>query len=296
MKKLFTTLPLSIFCLFTAFGQITQMARGTVLEGMTVKSAILKKDMSYNIYLPADYFSAQRKYPVVYLLHGMWGGNNDWVQSGEANRTADKAMANGDIPDMIIVMPDCGNQWYINSAEGYNYEDYFMKELIPHIDSNYQTRTNRESRGISGLSMGGYGSILYCLKHPDIFSTCAALSSGIFTDEETEKSPDANYDRWFAPIYGKAKGKDRLQLDTWKKNSTLGLMAAGKEDDLKKVKWYFDCGDDDFLFKGNAAMHVLMSERKIPHEFRMRDGAHTWEYWRTGLGDALKFIGQSFKH
>lgn len=290
MKKIFFIYPLSIFCFFTAFSQ-----HGTVLENRMIKSSVLKKDIKYNIYLPSDYTTSQRRYPVLYLLHGMWGSNVNWVQSGEANRIADKEINAGNIPDMIIVMPDGGNQWYINSVEGYNYEDFFIKEFIPFIDSTYQTRAMREYRALSGLSMGGYGSILYALKHNDMFVSCAALSSAIFTEEEVEKNPDAMYDQWFAVIYGKGRGKERLALPTWIENSTLRLVDKGNIDELKKTKWYFDCGDDDFLYKGNAAMHVLMSDKKIPHEFRMRDGAHTWEYWRTGLTEALKFVGQSFK-
>jgi enterochelin esterase-like enzyme len=63
---------------------------------------------------------------------------------------------------------------------------------------------------------------------------------------------------------------------------------------LKKVRYYIDCGDDDFLIRGNCALHILLSDRKIPHEFRVRDGAHTWVYWRTGIVDGLSFIGRSF--
>lgn len=144
--------------------------------------------------------------------------------------------------------------------------------------------------------MGGYGAVLYSLKHGDIFSACAGLSSGIVTDDEIPPIPDDMWDTYYAPLFGKAKGKDRLQLDNWKSNNTLSLIQQGKSKDLTTVKWYFDIGDDDSLYKGNMAIHGLMSDKGVPHEFRMRDGAHTWNYWRTGLGDALRFIGRNLKH
>lgn len=284
-------------CLLAISMSLTaQNARGKVLESQSIKSEILKKSMLYSIYLPPDYENSERHYPVVYLLHGLWGSNTDWVNNGEANRALDKGIASGDLPDMIVVMPDCGNQWYINSVEGYNYEDYFTKELVPFIDKTYRTRPNRENRALSGLSMGGYGASLYALKHPDMFSACAALSSAILTDESFASSDNKFYETYLEKIYGKALGNDRTKLEYWRKNSVLNLIQNGNEADLKKVKWYFDCGDDDYLYKGNAALLLAMRDRKIPSEFRMREGAHTWEYWRTGLVDALKFIGQSFKH
>lgn len=292
MKKLFLTLPLSILLIFALSAQAS---RGSVVESTTLKSNILKKEMKLNIYLPSDYASSQSRYPVLYLLHGMGQNYLDWVQKGDANRTADSIIAKGSIPNMIIVMPDAGNSFYINSADGYNYEDYFLKELIPYIDSIYKTRPSRDFRAIAGLSMGGYGAIVYSIKHADLFSACVALSSGVVTDPEVVNTPNDIYDAYYAPIWGKANGENRLQLPTWSKYSPLANLKTGKVDDLKKIKWYFDIGDDDSLYKGNAAIHNILRDKQVPHEFRIRDGDHTWEYWRTGLGDALKFIGLVFK-
>ena len=143
--------------------------------------------------------------------------------------------------------------------------------------------------------MGGYGAIVYSTKHADLFSVCAALSSGVVTDPEVANTPNDVYDAYYATVWGKAKGEDRLQLPTWSKYSPLALLKTGNADELKKIKWYFDIGDDDSLYKGNSAIHNILRDKQIPHEFRIRDGDHTWEYWRTGLGDALKFIGLAFK-
>jgi enterochelin esterase-like enzyme len=283
MKKLLVLLPLNIFMIFTLSAQPKQ---GTVIESIILKSSILKKEMKLNIYLPPNYDTSQSRYPVVFLLHGMGQNYMDWVKQGNAKRTTDSLIALKAMPDMI----------FVNSAEGYNYEDYFFKELIPYVDSTYKTKPSRDFRAIAGLSMGGYGSILYSLKHGNVFSACVGLSSGIVTDEEIVNIPDNMWDAYYAPLFGKAKGNDRLLLENWKINNTLSLIQIGKRKDLMQTKWYLDIGDDDSLYKGNTALHVLMCDKRIPHEFRMRDGAHTWDYWRTGLSDALKFVGQSLKH
>jgi S-formylglutathione hydrolase FrmB len=247
--------------------------------------------------LPFDYDQSKRNYPVVYLLHGYTDSDNGWLQFGEVNRYADQAIASGEIPPMIIVMPDGGVSWYINNMDGtVKYEDFFTQEFIPYIDATYRTRPTREYRGMAGLSMGGYGSLIHCLKHGDLFSACAALSSGVFTDDELVKMPDQNFDNVFKNLFAKVgtKGKDRL-TDAWYQNSVVAQMEKRNVDDLKKIRWYLDCGDDDFLYKGNSTLHILMRDRSIPHEFRVRNGGHTWDYWRTGITDALKFIGESFR-
>lgn len=273
----------------------SQTSEGTLVKDITLKSAILNSEMKLNIYLPPNYTSSSQRYPVVYLLHGMGQNYMDWVKKGDASQTADSIIANGSIPNMIIVMPDAGNCFYINTADGYNYEDYFLKELIPYIDSAYKTHPSRDSRAIAGLSMGGYGAIVYSIKHADLFSACVGLSCGVVTDPEVANVPNDVYDAYYATVWGKAKGEDRLQLPTWSKYSPLELLKSGNVDDLKKIRWYFDIGDDDSLYKGNAAIHDILKDKLIPHEFRIRDGNHTWDYWRTGLGEALKFVGHSFK-
>ena len=276
----------------------TLCTKGTVLEGLKLTSNFLGRENKFSIYLPADYATSQRRYPVLYLLHGYSGNENDWIQSGEANRTADKMIANGEIPDMIIVMPDGQNSWYVNQEVGPGkYADFFIKEFIPYIDKNYRTKAEKGYRAISGLSMGGYGSALFAAKNLNVFQSCAGLSSAIRTDDEVVNVfTDYDFNSRFESIYGKnIKPQDRIG-EKWQQNSVLHFMEIIPVDSLKKVRWYFDCGDDDYLFRGNDALHTLMRKRNIPVKFRMRDGAHTWEYWRTGLVDALKFIGNGFKH
>jgi S-formylglutathione hydrolase FrmB len=286
-------------CLLLCFllnASTTFAQQGKVIEEQTVKSKILKRTVKYTIYLPADYETANRTYPVVYLLHGYTDDNTGWLQFGEVNRYADKAIADGTIPPMIIVMPNADSSWYINSYDGKEkYEDFFIKEFIPHIEQAYRAKTDKRYRGVAGLSMGGYGTMIYAIKYPQLFSAAAALSAAVFPDEDLIGMPDDNYERVFGQLYGRGlKGKDRLSK-AWEANSVLGLIQSKTADDLDKVRYWIDCGDDDGLSKGNSLMHIALMEKKVPHEFRVRDGAHNWTYWRTGITNALNFMGDSFR-
>jgi len=294
MKKPAKVFACSLLLVFL-FSLVNAQPQGKVLEQKTVKSAILSRDVKYTIYLPADYETSDRTYPVVYLLHGYTDDNTGWLQFGEVNRYADKAINDGTIPPMIIVMPNGDSSWYINSFDGKEkYEDFFVKEFIPAIEKTYRIKGDRRYRGIAGLSMGGYGSLNYAIKYPDLFVAAAPLSAGVLADDEMLAMPDAQYETVFGPLFGhNLKGKDRLNA-AWYKNSILKLVETTPVESLKKVRLWIDCGDDDFLTKGNCLLHIALVGKMVPHEFRVRDGNHSWTYWRTGITDALHFIGDSF--
>jgi S-formylglutathione hydrolase FrmB len=269
--------------------------KGKVIEQNTIKSSILGKEVRYTVYLPADYDFSQRSYPIVYLLHGFSDDNTGWLQFGEINRYADKAIEDGTIPPMIIVTPNADSSWYINSMDGKEkYEDFFVKEFIPTVEKSFRVKSQRRFRGIAGLSMGGYGALIYALKYPDLFAAASALSSAVFPDDEITSMNDTYYDNVLGRALGMGlKGKDRLNTH-WYENSVLKIVETKPADELKKVRYWIDCGDDDFLTKGNCLLHIALTEKKVPHEFRVRDGSHSWTYWRTGITDALQFIGTSF--
>lgn len=272
-----------------------QWAAGRVLEEKTVRSAILGKEVRYTVYLPADYASSERSYPVVYLLHGYTDDNTGWLQFGEINRLADKAIAEGTIPPMIIVMPNGDSSWYINSYDGKEkYENFFTLEFMPAIEKTYRIKAEKKYRGVAGLSMGGYGTLIYTLKHPELFAAGAALSAAVIDDASFETMPEANWERTFGQLFGRGlKGRNRLNASFYA-NSPLKIVADKSADELRQVRYWIDCGDDDHLSKGNCLLHIALMDKEVPHEFRVRDGAHTWTYWRTGIVDALQFIGQSF--
>ena len=287
-------LTLSIFLSISTMAFTQSVPMGQVLEGLTMQSQILGHAVNFAVYLPPDYKAGTRLYPVVYLLHGYTDNESGWIQFGEINTIADRAIESREIPPMIIVMPDAKATWYMNNADGSEkYEDMFIQEFIPCIDKNYRTRPTKEFRGIAGLSMGGFGSLLYSMKYPDMFVACAAYSAAVWTDEEMKARPLGNRDGLFEKLFGLTADKSLL-TPHYRANSILDLVSTLPKEQIEKVRFYIDCGDDDFLYKGNSALHVLLRDKQIKHEFRTRDGGHSWVYWRTGITDGLKFIGESF--
>ncbi|PUZ26305.1 1,4-beta-xylanase [Chitinophaga parva] len=264
---------------------------GKVYDNLSLPSKILKMDRKFAIYLPPDYETSDRSYPVLYLLHGAGDDQTGWVQFGEVQRIADEAIRNGTAAPMIIVMPDAntGNRGYINRIDGqWNYEDFFFQELMPYVEKKYRIRQEKRYRAVAGLSMGGWGTFLYALHHPELFAAACPLSAavGALTPEEGK--------RWYLE-----NGKYQMPDSTTYKNfynkySVLQLLNDVPDDHKKDVRWYIDCGDDDFLFEGNCLAHILMRKREIPHEFRARDGGHTWTYWRSALPTVLEFVSMSF--
>lgn len=260
-----------------------------------MSSKILGKEVQYSIYLPAGYDESSRRYPVLFLLHGYTDDETAWVQFGEVNTIYEQQLEFGETAPMIIVMPDAGVSWYVNSADGkIRYEDFFINEFIPFIDATYKTRPVKEFRAIAGLSMGGHGTLLMALKHPELFTAAAPLSAGIHTKEELISLPEERWVQLLGPIFGiKLKGEERL-TEHFMKNYIPEIIRTGDADKFKTVKFYIDCGDDDFLIKGNMELHALMIDKEIPHEFRVRNGGHNWEYWRTALPEVFRFVSAAF--
>lgn len=285
MKKLF-------IIALTFLSAISLSAQtGKVLETLKFESKKVAYPVEYSIYLPPDYETSNRSYPVLYLLHGYSDDETGWIQFGEANSIADRGIANGDFPPCIIVMPDGKVTWYSNSIDGKDpWEDMFVDEFIPFIEKQYRIRSNKEFRAIAGLSMGGNGALLLSMRHPGLFSSCVAMSAGTFTDAEVLNGN--MYNQFFGTIHGPKPAND--VSEHWKAYSPLHLLDSVDKEKLKSIRFYIDCGDDDFLYKGNAALHVKMRDLGIPHEFRVRNGGHEWSYWRTGLFDGLKFISEKF--
>jgi enterochelin esterase-like enzyme len=284
---------LAVFLTLFSIGLFAQP--GTLKESLKMKSTTLGHDVDYSVYLPPDYETSSRFYPVLYLLHGYTDDETGWVQFGEANYIADRAIANGEAPPMIIVMPDAGVTWYVNSYDGKErYEDFFINEFIPNIERGFRIRSKKEFRAVAGLSMGGHGSLIMATKHPELFAACAPLSAAVWVEDETINMPNQRWDDVVGQPYGKGlEGNARL-TDHYRQNNVLDVIKNADAEALKKIRYYIDCGDDDFLIKGNMALHSLMIDQGIPHEFRVRDGAHNWPYWRTALPEVLKFVGDSF--
>jgi len=262
---------------------------GKVFDNLIVSSKILKSDRKYAIYLPPDYETSGRQYPVLYLLHGAGDDQTGWVQFGEVLNITDKAIAEGTATPMIIVMPDAntGRRGYFNDIKGdWNYEDFFFTELIPFIEKKYRAKTDKRSRGIAGLSMGGGGTFMYALHHPEMFSSACPLSAAVgpVSLDDAKRSMTRN----------NTSIADSTITNYYNRHSAIALVNNMPDDQKKAVRWYIDCGDDDFLYEGNALIHIALRKKEIPHEFRVRDGGHTWTYWRASLPKVLEFVSDAF--
>jgi enterochelin esterase-like enzyme len=262
---------------------------GKVYDDLSFPSKILGGERKFAIYLPPDYESSSRKYPILYLLHGSGDDQTGWVQFGEVLHIADKAIREGKATPMIIVMPDAntGQRGYYNSPDGkWRYEDFFFDELMPYVEGKYRIKAEKRHRAVAGLSMGGGGSFVYALHRPDLFSSACPLSAwvGQLTVAETKE--------WLAR--GNKDIKDAEVETYFKKYNALALVESIKDENKKAVRWYIDCGDDDFLFEGNSLLHIMMKKKEIPHEFRIRNGGHTWTYWREALHEVLSFVSDAF--
>lgn len=261
-----------------------------VMDNLSMKSNILKSERKFAIYLPPDYDTSTRSYPVLYLLHGRGDDQTGWIQFGEVKRIADQAIMEGKATPMIIVMPDAnsGERGYFNNInEKWNYEDFFFKELMPYVEKTYRIKQDKRYRAISGLSMGGGGSFIYALHHPELFSSAAPLSAqiGPLTIQELQKGLSQRKNENFT----------EEQVNSYfEQHNAVWLVKNGDAEKIASVRWYIDCGDDDFLYEGNSLIHIAMRKKDIPHEYRVRDGEHTWTYWRESLPAVLEFVSQAF--
>jgi enterochelin esterase-like enzyme len=263
---------------------------GKVFDNLSMTSKILKGERKYAIYLPPDYEPSQRSYPVLYLLHGGGDDQTGWVQFGEVLHIADKAINAGEATPMVIVMPDAntGRRGYFNDITGeWRYEDFFFEEFLPYIEQTYRIKGEKQYRAVAGLSMGGEGTFIYALHHPEMFSSACPLSAG--TGPLSMEDTKAYLER------RKIEGRNDAEIEAFfKRQSVLYLIENIQDDQKKAIRWYIDCGDDDFLYEGNSLVHIAMRKKEIPHEFRTRDGGHTWTYWRAALPDVLAFISDAF--
>ena len=281
-----------ILCLIFLQPLLSFAQTGTVFDNLSMPSEILGGERKFAIYLPPDYETSQRSYPVLYLLHGAGDDQTGWVQFGEVLHIADRAINSGKATPMIIVMPDAntGKRGYFNDISGeWRYEDFFFEELMPYVERTYRIKGEKRYRAVAGLSMGGGGSFMYALHRPDLFSSAAPLSAYI-----GPLSPEAMRARFERTEEDLTAISEEAFMAYYKRHNALSLIENMPDDQREAVRWYIDCGDDDFLYEGNSLVHIAMKKKGIPHEFRIRDGAHTWTYWRTSLPEVLEFVSQAF--
>lgn len=243
-------------------------------------SKALGHEWKYEVYLPSGYETSRLRYPVLYLLHGNGGSGHDWVDKGNVQSIADRLIASGEIPPAVIVMPDAGVTWYVDRRE--KMETAVIRDLFPEVEKNLRVLRSREGRLIGGLSMGGYGSLRFVMKYPEMFAAAALLSPAIYTP-----LPPPNSSARKVGTFGEPEFDEQV----WKRLNYPSLWQSYL---AKKtpVPMYINSGDDDeFMIEADATkLYSLLRANKQPAELRIVDGGHSWKVWGSTLGDAMKYV------
>jgi putative tributyrin esterase len=273
-------LSLALFVIVqTGFAQTPPSAKADLsprVQDRSFHSKSLDRDMHYLIVLPLGYHKSQQRYPVFYLLHGWAGDYKNWV-------TLTRLVEYSQPYPMVIVTPEARNSWYVNSATvpGDRFEDYIADDLVHEIDAHWRTIASPRGRSIAGLSMGGYGSILFGLKHAGLFLAVGSVSGALDGPAGVEKvMPDLreSADR----AYGPPDSATRVD------NNIYSLLAQA---DGRKIPYLFlECGAEDPFLASNRKLAAALSAKNISYEYHEYPGAHTWEFWDSSLPMMLKVI------
>jgi enterochelin esterase-like enzyme len=245
------------------------------------------------VYVPKSYDSgdADKAYPVIYLLHGMYGSELDWTMKGGAEAALDRMIANGQLRETIVVMPSDGGyghgtfymDWYDGTGA---FEQYMIDDVLPAIDSKFRTIAGRDNRAISGLSMGGYGAHYLALRYPELFGAAASMSGPLSSIERLDDRVFIRSD--FPRIFGPRSGAYAAERDLFK------LLELRSGDECLRPKLYVTCGTEDELYPYNQGYLKKLDSLQYPYRQDEHSGGHTWDYWQQYLPEVLLFIEQTF--
>ena len=246
-------------------------------ETITVNTTNLPAPMKVNVIKPDVLGQAGVKVPVIYLLHGYGGDYTNWAREDmEIGKLADQY-------GIMYVLPDGQDSWYVDSPvnPSVKMESFFVKDLVPYIDSHYATKVEPGQRAITGLSMGGHGALYLGTRHPEIWGNMGSMSGGVnlVPFMKQWKTPTVFVDpAKYAQRYADA--------------SAVNLIPAMK---ANKQNIIFDCGSEDFFHKVNAELHQKMLDAKVPHEYTSRPGNHNWTYWGNSIKYHTLFFSDRFR-
>jgi len=287
-------LALALTLLTSSAAQAAAKPGATTLDCGQVQSAILGYSVAYCADLPADYStSSAKRYPVLYVLHGLFENERDWAERG-GKEILDGMVAKGDLQPFIVVTPDAGRTFYVDSYDGkVRYEDFFVQELIPYIDQHYRTIASPTERGLFGISMGGFGSLHIGFRHPGLFGAVSAQSAALLPKFPNPFPATGRWQRYAELL--QAPFGSPLNEAYFEANNPIDL--AEHPDNFRNLKLYFDCGDHDrygFL-EGNQLLDQILTEQHFAHQFVVRDGDHGWSYEEDYMHFALQFHNQEFQ-
>jgi enterochelin esterase-like enzyme len=291
----YKTLVMASIGLLLSSSYSTIRSQSIARKDLIFHSRCLHQPVRFSLLLPENYYRNNDKYPVIYLLHGFGGNNDSWLDRCSINILADSLRNQKCISEYIYVMPDADNSYYLNNFDSsFMFEDYFINEFIPFIDSSCRTLACKQGRTLMGLSMGGFGSIILAVKHPDLFGSVVALSAAVRDSAIFVNLPQDRYETLFARVFGPGLAGPARITDQWKDNSPYSLIDSTAAIRLKTLHWYIDCGMDDALQPANENFHHLLIQYGIPHEFHMRSGNHNWAYWYMSSVTGLEFLQQFY--
>ncbi|MGH9328483.1 MAG: alpha/beta hydrolase [Terriglobia bacterium] len=275
-----------------AFSATPAPAAPTRLVCSSISSKILGRAVSYCVDLPADYGSTTRRYPTLYFLHGLFENYHSWDENG-GKEILDDLLRQGKLGPFLVVLPNADNTFYVNAYSGHdNYEDFFIKELVPTIDRMYRTIPQRQERGISGVSMGGYGALHLAMLHPDIFGSVSAQGAALVKFP----SPIPTTGRWgFYVRVAEHSFGNPLNEAYWIKSNPLTL--AEHPERFTNLQIYFDCGTHDrYGFeKGAELLDQILNQHDFQHVFALRPGNHGWGYLAKYMKYSLFFEWRCFQ-
>jgi S-formylglutathione hydrolase FrmB len=269
------------------------------IDCSALNSRILKQVIRYCVYLPAGYDAGAaehpaRRYPVLYFLHGL-GDNEQTLFNSGGWTLVDDLRNQHKMGDFLIVAPEGRRTFYINSADGsVRYNDFFLQEFIPHIESKYRIHSGRAGRAISGISMGGYGALRFAFAHPELFSAVSAQSAALITESPQALDSASQTGAPLASVLGAVFGKP-INVAHWNANSPL-VLAKRNAPALRKTAIYFNCGqDDNYGFeKGAAALHEELQKESVKHEYHAYPGDHSLTYFLSHFTEVMEFHSKAF--
>ena len=245
---------------------------GVTARDMTFESKTLGRKMRYRALLPASYGRSHRHYPVLYMLHGYMNASHEWDQQSQLARLLDR-----DRLDLIVVLPQFDNSFYLNANSDPKamYMRYFFRDLLPEVETRFRARSEPPARAIAGVSMGGYGAMLYGLRYPQAFSFVASFSGCLGMMQKPEDLAQALQPFDLMRIVGPADSTTR------EANDPIRLIGAVDVKALPPI--WITCGTQDYLFEQNLDFVKVAAEREAPMTFVTGPGQHEWVFWDAQL-------------
>ncbi len=248
-----------------------------------LKSSLLGREIPCRVLLPENYGDTRLRFPVLYLLHGLFGSFENWTTlTGLSSYAAGYGL--------IIVMPEGGDNWYVDARDGEAWESYLIKELIPEIEDDFRTIAPGRGRVIAGNSMGGYGAFKLGLKYPQMFALAASFSGAFNAPRLTDGSDDSNWEER-APSIMRIFGEP--DSDIRSENDLERIVVRLDKRQISELPYfYFDCGSEDSFLPANRELSKIFSSRGLMHEFHELEGGHDWNYWNLRGRDLLDLVSQ----